>query len=137
MSRLPDAPMDETTHIRELHTRSDLDRALRTSYEHPILLFTHSRSCGLSCYAFELLREACRPLGQTVGVNVITVQHARRLADVTAARLGVRHETPQALLVRNEQVVWSASHSSITLRALRTAIRAHGRSDVRSPTEPQ
>jgi bacillithiol system protein YtxJ len=126
---LPEVAMDDNTQVRELHARADLDRALQASHEHPILLFTHSRSCGLSRYALDLVCEACRALKQSVAVNVITVQDSRILADVAVARLGVRHQTPQALVVRNEQVVWSRSHSSITSRAVRAAIRAHGLSD--------
>jgi bacillithiol system protein YtxJ len=40
------------------------------------------------------------------------------VSDAAARRLGVRHETPQALLLRDEKVVWNASHFSITASAL-------------------
>jgi bacillithiol system protein YtxJ len=45
---------------------------------------------------------------------LITVQSHRHLANEAAARLGVRHETPQAILLRNGRPVWSASHFRIT-----------------------
>jgi bacillithiol system protein YtxJ len=35
-----------------------------------------------------------------------------------AARLGIRHETPQAILLRDGRPVWSASHFRITADAL-------------------
>jgi bacillithiol system protein YtxJ len=35
----------------------------------------------------------------------------------------VRHETPQALLIRDGRVVWTASHFRVTGGALETAIR--------------
>jgi thioredoxin 1 len=49
---------------------------------------------------------------------VITVQTHRPLSDAAATRLGIRHETPQALLLRDGKVVWNASHFSITASAL-------------------
>jgi bacillithiol system protein YtxJ len=42
-----------------------------------------------------------------------------------SARLGVRHETPQALLIRDRRVVWSASHFRVTADAVAKAIEEH------------
>jgi bacillithiol system protein YtxJ len=38
-----------------------------------------------------------------------------------AERLGVRHQSPQALLIRNGAAVWNASHHAITASALQNA----------------
>ena len=46
----------------------------------------------------------------------------RGLSDEAAARLGVRHETPQAILLRDGRPVWSASHFRITKQQLDAAI---------------
>jgi bacillithiol system protein YtxJ len=40
------------------------------------------------------------------------------VSDHAAARLGVRHETPQAILLRDGRPVWNASHFRITADAL-------------------
>jgi thioredoxin 1 len=45
------------------------------------------------------------------------------LSAAVAKRLGVRHETPQALLIRGGRVVWSASHFRVTGGALEAAIK--------------
>ena len=37
-------------------------------------------------------------------------------------RLGLRHETPQAILLRDGKVVWNASHFSITATQLDQAL---------------
>jgi monothiol bacilliredoxin len=55
---------------------------------------------------------------------MVTVQTHRALSNAIAQKLGVRHETPQALLVRNGRVVWSASHFRVTAAAVDDAIRA-------------
>jgi bacillithiol system protein YtxJ len=54
---------------------------------------------------------------------MVTVQTHRAVSNAVAQRLGVRHETPQALLIRDGRVVWSASHFRVTAAAVEDAIR--------------
>ena len=55
---------------------------------------------------------------------MVTVQTHRAVSNAIAQKLGVRHETPQALLVKNGRVVWSASHFRVTAAAVDDAIRS-------------
>ena len=55
---------------------------------------------------------------------MVTVQTHRNVSNAVATRLGVRHETPQALLVRNGQVIWAASHFRVTAAAVAAALKA-------------
>jgi bacillithiol system protein YtxJ len=59
-----------------------------------------------------------------VSYNLITVQTARPISNEIASRLGIRHESPQAILVRDGREIWSASHFAITSSSLRQAIEA-------------
>ena len=54
----------------------------------------------------------------------MTVQTHREVSNAVAAKLGVRHETPQALLIRNGRVVWAASHFRVTADAVKKALSA-------------
>jgi bacillithiol system protein YtxJ len=42
------------------------------------------------------------------------VQNHRPVSDTVSQRLGVRHETPQAILIKGGAAVWNASHFRIT-----------------------
>ena len=53
-----------------------------------------------------------------VTYKMITVQTHRPLSDAVAQRLGLRHETPQAILLRDGKIVWTASHFRITATQL-------------------
>ena len=53
---------------------------------------------------------------------MVTVQTHRNVSNAVTSRLGVRHATPQALLVREGRVVWSASHFRVTAAAMAEAI---------------
>ena len=54
---------------------------------------------------------------------MVTVQTHRAVSNAIAQQLGVRHETPQALLIKDGRVVWSASHFRVTAAAVDRAIR--------------
>ena len=72
---------------------------------------------------------SCRPTSPSIpaqplaaSYKVITVQSHRRLSDSAAERFGIRHETPQAILLKDGRPVWNASHFRITADALTRAI---------------
>src|SRR5262245_3041735 len=99
---------DSLTAVRDA---DHLDELLAESNELPLLLFKHSECCGTSFEALdEILAHAShRPTGarRSVRYAMVTVQDDRALSNAIAQRFGVRHETPQVLLVRNGQVVWT------------------------------
>jgi monothiol bacilliredoxin len=108
-----------------LTTLSDLDMleaAITESLERPVLLFKHSRTCGISCEALDELHAHLERSGADATYKVITVQSHRQISDEAAARLGVRHETPQAILLRHGRPVWKASHFRITADELARAL---------------
>jgi bacillithiol system protein YtxJ len=100
-----------------------VDAAIAESRERPVLLFKHSRYCGVSCEALEELRSHIDARADgAVSYKMITVQTHRPVSDAIAQRLGLRHETPQAILLRDGKVVWNASHFRITATQLDQAL---------------
>src|SRR5690348_5487369 len=100
--------------LQPLSQLEELEAAIAESSERPVLLFKHSRTCGVSCGALDELLAHVEAAPVPAAYKVITVQSHRQLSNEAAARLGVRHETPQAILLRNARPVWSASHFRIT-----------------------
>jgi len=100
-----------------------LDAAIAESRERPVLLFKHSRYCGVSCEALdELQLHIDTRTPGAVSYRMITVQTHRPVSDAIAQRLGIRHETPQAILLRGGKAVWNASHFRITANQLDLAL---------------
>jgi bacillithiol system protein YtxJ len=115
--------------MMRLTTLSDLDEleaAIVESRDRPVLLFKHSRHCGVSCEALDELHSHIDRHAGPTAYKMITVQTHRPLSDAAAARLNVRHETPQALLLRGGKVVWNASHFRITAAQLDRIIAEPG-----------
>ena len=111
--------MHNLTHLSDLDM---LDAAIDESRERPVLLFKHSRTCGISAEALDELRSHLERGPAAATYKMITVQSHRRISDEVADRLGVRHETPQAILLRDGRPVWKASHFRITADELNRAI---------------
>lgn len=108
---------------------AELDRLLSESHTRPLLVFKHSYTCGISAEALDQLidhlnAEFNAPGSPDPRYAMVTVQTHREVSNAVTTRLGVRHETPQALLIRNGRVVWAASHFRVTADAVRKALTA-------------
>lgn len=116
-----------------LTTTDDLTTVLARSAAQPLFLFKHSETCGMSFQAHEEVSTALEAPDWTTDVHLVSVQRSRSVSNEIAALLGVRHASPQILLVQDGAVRWQASHMSITAAALRRAIApwAGVRSDTR------
>lgn len=109
--------------LKPLADLAALEAAIAESLQRPVLIFKHSRTCGISCEAFDELHAHVAEGGAEASYNVITVQSSRGVSDAAASRFGVRHETPQAILLKDGLPVWNASHFRITADELRRALR--------------
>src|SRR5438105_1435194 len=118
------APVGPTLNkmILTLERSEDLDQLLQTSKSRPILIFKHSTHCSVSDAAYdEFLRFTAS--AEDVPCGVVLVVENRALSNIVASQLGVRHESPQAIVVENGRQTWTASHWSITTDALNKALR--------------
>lgn len=101
-----------------LQTAAELEGAFRAPR---FLLFKHSTSCPISCGAFAEYEDwlASAPGVPSAWLHVV---EERPLARTVSERTGVKHESPQALLLEHGRCVWSASHAAITASSLQTAV---------------
>ena len=102
--------------FRALGRSEDLDKAFTRSHRAPVIIFKHSNTCPVSAGAY---REVSK---LDVEVELLTVQLARDVSREVESRTGVRHESPQVLLLRNGTAVWSASHWNVTSQAVAQAM---------------
>ena len=96
---------------------TELEKLIDRSRERPVVIFKHSLTCPISAGAFERMKS------YDGEVDLVEIQRARPLSDEIAQRLGVRHESPQIIIVRNGQVLWDASHFQITADKVAEAVR--------------
>lgn len=108
--------------VQELQTTADADAMLKASHEAPVYLLKHSIACPISA----------RGQMEFVGLEgdgdpklyAVVVQYARDVSGYLAETLGVKHETPQAILIHDGEAVDVKSHGSIRVGSLREAFAA-------------
>ena len=99
---------------------SALEELLETSKVRPVWVFKHSLTCGTSSVAWAEFRRFAEDQPDAEAIcALIEVQSARAVSNALAERTGVRHQSPQVLLLRDARVAWHASHYQISERALK------------------
>jgi len=107
---------DNFLRLRDSQSFAEL---LDASKARPIILFKHSLTCPVSAAAYEQMRK----FGQEVAL--VEVQTSGELSREIEQRTGVTHESPQVILLRNGEVVWTASHFDVKAEALAKAVNEH------------
>ena len=84
-----------------------------------VLLFLHDPNCPISVRAYFEVAS----LGDEVAL--LDVRAVPALAGEVERRTGVRHESPQIIVLRDGRPTWSASHYGVTARAVAAAVGAN------------
>ena len=103
----------------KIDNRETLDKLITDSKTKPIVIFKHSNACGISASAY---REMEKLDGQ---VNLLEVQSARDVSRELADLTGIRHETPQVIVLKDGKAVWNASHFEVKAGAVLQALESH------------
>lgn len=104
-------------HFKRITDAEALDGLIESARERPLVIFKHSLTCPISSAAHDQMEQ------YEGEVALIEVQRARGLSNAIESRFGVAHESPQVIVLRKGQVVWSASHFKITAEAVAQAVR--------------
>ena len=95
-----------------------LESLLTDSTKKPVIVFKHSNACSISARAY-------REMEKVDDVNLLEVQSAREVSRELANLTGVRHETPQVIVLRDGKAVWNASHFDVTAAGVIKAVESH------------
>lgn len=96
-----------------------LENLITDSNQKPVIVFKHSTACSISSRAY---REMEKLEGQ---VNILEVQSAREVSRELANRTGIRHETPQVIILRDGKAVWNASHFDVKAADVMKAVESN------------
>ena len=96
-------------------TVEDISRSSGT-----VVLYKHSPTCSLCQWSIREVERFAEQQG--VDVHLIDVFTDRPLSQAIAAHYGVRHESPQVLILEDGTVRWHASHRALTAARLSAAL---------------
>lgn len=93
----------------------DFDAVLKQSDSETVAVFKHSSTCDLSATAKDEMANVKLPVFELV------VQTARPLSNHIEAHFGIRHESPQVILISRGKPIYDASHRAVTADSIHTA----------------
>ncbi len=104
---------------KNLEDLSQLEEVDNSSKERPVLLFKHSTRCSISAMALGRFERSYDENASFEPYYLDLISH-RDISNEVASRYGVRHESPQAILIRNGKAVFDTSHMGICYDELNT-----------------
>ena len=109
--------------VKELLSIEDIGGVLAESAETPVFVFKHSTTCPISAAAHRRVVQYLenRETGDSP-FYLIKVIESRPVSNALAEELGVKHQSPQLILIRDGKAVWDASHGAISAQAIEQAL---------------
>jgi bacillithiol system protein YtxJ len=98
---------------KELNSESQLAEIVELSHEKPQLIFKHSTRCSISSMAKSRLEREWNL--ENVEPWYLDLIAYRNVSNAVASELGVHHESPQVILLKDGVVVHDSSHNSISV----------------------
>ncbi|SDL74836.1 bacillithiol system protein YtxJ [Catalinimonas alkaloidigena] len=106
---------------KRIESTEGLTQAIAHSNEKPVLIYKHSTRCPISAAALARLERAWNTAEMaSVEPYFLDLISYRVVSNAVEEQLGIRHESPQALLVHQGKVVYHESHLGISYEELKT-----------------
>lgn len=103
--------------FNQINSIEELENVFAESNEKPVALFKHSITCPISTAVYQEVK------GVDGKINLVIVQTARNVSNEIARKTGVRHESPQAIVLKNGKAIYHASHYDITAEDVEKEIK--------------
>jgi bacillithiol system protein YtxJ len=108
--------------FKEITCSRELGQILDESCQRQIILFKHSTSCPTSSRAWREVQNFIKESSDEVLVGMIKVIESRPVSNQAAEELGLNHQSPQVLFIRDRRLLWHASHQEVTQTNLKKAV---------------
>ncbi len=96
---------------------SQLDLIKQESILKPVIIFKHSTRCSISDMAKNRLEREVAP--ENIPCYYLDLIAYRSISTAIADQFHVFHESPQVLIINNQECVYDQSHNGITMRDLK------------------
>jgi bacillithiol system protein YtxJ len=90
------------------------EELLEASSTKPALVFKHSTRCNVSADAHDEFMTYLGHANPNYTYALVNVLESRPVSDRISESLQVKHQSPQALVIKNGEAVWHDSHWRIT-----------------------
>ncbi|WP_027379356.1 bacillithiol system redox-active protein YtxJ [Chryseobacterium daeguense] len=97
-----------------IESEDDLKKALESSFNNKIAIFKHSTSCFISKTVLKNFESELENLDYKTDLYYLDLLAHRPVSNKIAEDLGVRHESPQLIVIENGKAISNASHQHIS-----------------------
>lgn len=105
--------------LKKIDTSEQFEELLKQ--ENKFFILKHSLTCPISHAAYQEYENYAGE-SQEVPTYYLAVQDSRPLSNEIAEKFQIKHESPQAILIKDGDAIWNASHWKITKRSLADAL---------------
>jgi bacillithiol system protein YtxJ len=109
-------------HMKDLASLEELDAALVPA-PGPVVIYKHSTQCGICDTAIEEVRSFEEKHRASATVFYLDLLAHRDVSHAVAQKLGIRHESPQAIVLKDGKPVAVLNHRAIRADALGKAVK--------------
>ena len=106
---------------RPLTSVHDIEAVIERSNTVPCLILKHSTRCPISSMAMRRLETSWDLTEESVETYYLDLIQYREVSNYIASEFGIRHESPQALLIKGGNCVHHASHLDINVNSVKAA----------------
>lgn len=96
-----------------LTSKDQLHESFHNSVHRPQLYFKHSTRCGISKMALKEFEKSNVLINSSADFFLLDLLNHRDISNEIAIISTIEHQSPQAILILNRQVIYSASHGTI------------------------
>lgn len=93
-------------------TEAEADSILKNS-ERLQLIYKHSFACGVCAFSKSAVESQIDKFSEIADLHFVDVRASRAVSNYIADKTGVKHESPQVLVLNKGKVLWQASHGGI------------------------
>lgn len=91
--------------------------------EEAVVIYKHSYNCPTCIFTKTKAETVMEKFSDKASFHFVDVISNRAVSNLIASKSGIRHESPQLLILHKGEVYWSASHGAIDDEAFGKALR--------------
>lgn len=99
-----------------------LQEIVMASNTKPQVIYKHSTRCATSFFALKNLQGLSKEGREKADFYMVDVIGQRKLSFQIAEQLGVQHESPQLIILKDGEVYWHGSHHNVNAEAMEANI---------------
>lgn len=105
---------------KDLGSLEELKKLEVDSNDTTVVIYKHSTRCGVSRMVLRNFEnEYDLPKSAPVDLYLLDLIKHREVSNKIAENFGVRHESPQLIIIKNGNAVYDASHQSISAETIK------------------